>query len=206
MIRKRQKKLGFYEFLLLCSICLSVVSCKSKSTQIVLKGDFFSINFPEKDSVFFVKGDDSRYGAIIWKGCEDTIKYRFGYVVNTLTEDDPQVIYLPIAKQDSGKVDTSNYILANDQFFDLDDYRKQNVFYTRINNYRAKITLPRERIVNGMTGVYFDSLREDAFGRLRFSLYAEGLSKNKQLILEKAIYSIRFDLDKLEKKKNFMRD
>lgn len=131
----------------------------------------------------------------------DTIKYHFGITIDALTELDPNVIYIPEMpdgpQEDEyvGKIDSlPNTVVTRKRNFDLDDFRKQNVSYTIVDEYRAKIVYPREQI--GITGIYIDSVAYGCVGdicsNISFHMYGENISHYLQPKLIEGFKTIDF--------------
>lgn len=162
----------------------------------------FSLNFSEVKHKPVVFEDSSGLrGTINFVDWIDTVHFNFGYGdIDNLAEKDPVVVYHPYnidtlkSKIDPSFMDTSKVIFTNKVNYDIDEFRNQNVFFESISGYRGKITIPRKIGNRGTTGVYFDSLRKDDGGRLKFNLYSINLDSPQNQELLKAIKSIRFNL------------
>ena len=93
-------------------------------------------------------------------------------------------------------MDTTGYLITRSLFFDIDDYRLQNVYFTIIDNYKVKITRPRVS-GKGYTGLYIDSICEgqdmDIYGPISLSIYSFNLSPDIEKDLINAFYSIKID-------------
>jgi hypothetical protein len=91
-------------------------------------------------------------------------------------------------------VDPSKIIYSNKANFDIDEFRKQNIFFDTISGIPIKITRPRRIEKGAITGVYIDSLKKNDGGRLKFNFYAANLDSLKQERMLRVIQSIRFKL------------
>ncbi|MCD2425929.1 hypothetical protein LQ567_24310 [Niabella pedocola] len=141
-------------------------------------------------------------GKILLTNWKDTIFFNFGYGdVDNLAEKDPKVIYYPYnidtlkLNIDKDILDTSLVIYTNKANYDIDEFRRRNVFFDSISGFRAKIVLPREVSKGGTAGVYFDSLRNDEGGRLKFNFYADNLDSLQIKRISEIIKTIRFNLN-----------
>jgi hypothetical protein len=139
--------------------------------------------------------DNNVSGKIIFDS--DTIYFQFGYVINSLTEKDPEIAYIPEIKDSAQKhqfymqMKNLGNVVVHNPYYDIDNYRKQNVFFEQIDNKKGKIILPRS-VGNGITGLYIDSLKSSGRGTLSFHFFAKDLSHKKQEAVLKIIRSILF--------------
>jgi hypothetical protein len=164
-------------------IVLFLSACKERaitSSSDVVETAFFSINMPSdtKDAYAVIYAEDSLSGKL-YKGT-DTTYFDIAYEVNTLTEREPKVLFVPSggnedkrALIDTNIVDTSGLIIAEREDFDLDFYKKQNIFYSSNNGLIFKNTFPRVGNNGGIVGVYCDSIKHCYGGNLKFNLYKE---------------------------------
>ena len=200
MMKKRKRKQVFNLMVLLILFYSCSTDKQRRAMKINLK--MFSLNF---DSItqqpFVVEDSFGLKGKILLGGWKDTIHFNFGYGdLDNLAEKDPTVVYhaynIDTLKSniDPEFIDTSKVIFTNKINYDIDEFRKQNVHFDSISAYRAKITVPREISRGGITGVYFDSLRKDDGGRLKFNFYSTNLDSLQSNQLLKAIKSISFNL------------
>jgi hypothetical protein len=133
-------------------------------------------------------------------GTHDTIYFNFGYEIDNLSEKDPSVIYYPYDEKiiknnlDSSIVDPNRIVYTKKTNFDIDEYRNQNVYFEIISGLPAKITLPRRLENGGMVGVYFDSLKNDEGGRMKFNFYSKNIDSKAIKTVLTVIRSIKFNI------------
>ncbi len=194
MIKRKQKRLVFNVtvFLLVLIGCTTNQHKEEESLSLKL----FSLQkSSSKLNSVITESDDGYHGKILSDNL-DTIYFNFGYDIDNLSEKDPAVIYYPYNEADirnnldTALVDPSKIVYTNKPNFDIDEFRKQNVYFDTISGLHAKITVPR-RVGRGITGVYIDSIRSDAGGRLKFNFYAKDLDSIKQERMLKSIRSIK---------------
>ncbi len=199
MMIKKQVKLVSKIIILLGLLTIGCGSpVNSESEELTLK--MFSCKVGLTDSIQTLSQSDDGYkGQLLLNGA-DTVYFNFGYSIDNLSENDPEVVYYPYDedsirnKLDSNLVDVKSIIYTKKPNFDIDEFRKQNVEYTTVFGYRTKITCPREITKGGITGMYVDSLRKDAGGRFKFNFYAKNLdSLNNQRLL-KVFKTVKFNL------------
>lgn len=196
MTRKKQLKRGFSLLLLkYCNVILFILifACNPPDTT-VISTKYFSIQSNNILDMCLKSPSAESKGHILMSN-NDTLYYHIGIFVSSLTEKDPNVIYMP------NGFDSSNYDLRNSQIsnrinFDLDRYRRQNVYFAKIDDYDAKITYPRVHGI-GITGIYIDSLfygdiGSDMVGIVSFHMYANHLSEASELALLKAMNTLNF--------------
>ncbi len=205
---KRKKQVystNMSRWLFAISISCYFVSCSPVREGQTVNTQGFSIKMPINAAVSKIPGNTPHTGILIWGNqAKDTLRYFFGYIVNSLTEQQPKVVFLEPQNRDTSIVDTKGFIISDDEFIDLDKYRKQTVEYILVDGRNAKVTRPREDVKSRLTGVYFDSLYTDSFARLRFSLYGDNLDKQRQIELIQAIKTISFNIDSLKKGRYFI--
>jgi hypothetical protein len=198
MIKKKQRRLVF------SILILTAVSCNNGSSvgdkeRVELKNFSFQLPSFVKSQPVIHQNDDGDNGSIIIKEL-DTILFNFGYDIDNLSEKDPAVIYYPYnedsirSKLDTSLVDPKKIVYTKKPNFDIDEFRKQNVYFEAVSGYTAKITVPRQIEKGGITGMYVDSLRKDPGGRLKFNFYTKDLDSLKNDELLKIIRSIQFNL------------
>lgn len=199
MTRKKQKKLVFNIIVFLSALISCTTNQVKQEEALSLK--LFSIHESSlKPSSIITQSDDGYRGKILSNNL-DTIYFNFGYDIDNLSEKDPAVIYYPYNEADirnnldTAIVDPDKIIYTRKPNFDIDEFRKQNVYFEVISGYKSKLTLPREIKNKGLTGIYVDSLRKDNGGRLKFNLYAKNLDSLQNQNLLRAIRSIRFHLN-----------
>lgn len=193
--QKRKKQLINGLFFIVCAFACNNVENKLIDKRI--ETAFFSIELPNENfSVIYDK--DSLQGKLISNS--DTLFFDIGFYVNSLTEKEPKVLYVPFDGRsnkrlmvDTRVVDTSGLIYADREDYDIDIYRKQNVFFTKSNGLYIKNTFPRIANNGGIVGIYCDSLKSCFGGKLKFSLYkrASGNLLKDSLYL-KSFLTMRF--------------
>lgn len=176
-----------------CSIALGVsivlYSCSDKEKINLEK---FEIVVPLEWETKVIEKNDGYNGVLLVQ--RDSIFFNFGIAVSNLAEKEPNVVYIPLRKEQIYEdFDTSKFVLAEKQFFDMDEYRKQNVSFAVINGLPAKLTYPR-RSGRGLTGVYIDSIKYEKglSHNLGFHLFGNNLSPTKERELLKAITTVVF--------------
>lgn len=197
MTKRKQKRLvsNVTIFLLMFMGCTTNQLKQEENLSLKL----FSIqNSILKSDSIINESDDGRNGMIVSENL-DTIYFNFGYDIDNLSEKDPAVIYYPHNEEDirnnldTALVDPRKIVYTNKPNFDIDEFRKQNVFFDTVSGLHAKITVPR-RVGRGITGVYIDSIKSDAGGRLKFNFYATNLDSAKQERMLRAIRSIKLKM------------
>lgn len=197
MTKRKQKRLvsNVTIFLLMFMGCTTNQLKQEENLSLKL----FSIqNSILKSDSIINESDDGRNGMIVSENL-DTIYFNFGYDIDNLSEKDPAVIYYPHNEEDirnnldTALVDPRKIVYTNKPNFDIDEFRKQNVFFDTVSGLHAKITVPR-RVGRGITGVYIDSIKSDAGGRLKFNFYATNLDSAKQERMLRAIRSIELKM------------
>ena len=159
-----------------------------------IETDLFSIDLQNIDS--YRLGD--WYVSI---NSKDTIFYNCGIYVDNLAETDPKVIYMPAFTQTEGKhfnieqeFDSLQVILVRDRNYDIDRYRKQNIYFESIDGYDAKLTVPR--VDEGIIGIYIDSLfvgyEGDATGTFGFNLFVKNPSKELKSSILRGLRTLKF--------------
>jgi|GEM_PF-316287 len=196
MIEIKQKKLVFSVVTLLLFSCNSDLKQNKNKTELTL----FDIQLPEANGNEppVIKEFDEGYRGVIKINDYDTIYFNFGIDINNLSEIDPSVIYYPYENDslrknlDTSLVDPTKIIYTKKQNFDIDEFRKQNVNFSNISGFSAKITFPRNYRNGGITGVYFDSLGTTSGGRIKFNCYSKiSDSINSKKLIE-SINTIKF--------------
>lgn len=198
MTRKKQKKLAFN----VIYFTLLIVSCTSnqKEQDEVLHMKLFSIQVSSLRLDSIIAQSEDGYRGMILSNNTDTIHFNFGYGIDNLSEKDPTIIYYPYKEADirsnldTNLVNPQKIVYTNKPNFDIDEFRKQNVYFDTISGLHAKITVPRRIEKGGVTGVYVDSLKSDDGGRLKFNFYSTNLDSLKQKRMLKVIRSIKFEL------------
>jgi hypothetical protein len=195
MIKKKQRRLGFSILILTALSCNNGGGVVSKE---VVETKNFSFHLPSniKSKPEIHQNDEGDSGSIVIEEL-GTMWFNFGYDIDNLSEKDPPVIYYPYnddsirSKLDTSLVDADKIIHTKKSNFDIDEFRKQNVYYELVSGYKAKITVPRNTLKGGITGLYIDSIRNDYSGRLKFNFYTKNLDSLKQEIMLKVIRSLK---------------
>ncbi|NCT72887.1 MAG: hypothetical protein GXC78_00020 [Chitinophagaceae bacterium] len=198
MTRKKQRKLAFN----VIYFVLLLVSCTSNQNEKdeVLQMKMFSVQVSSLRLDSIITQSEDGYRGMILSNNTDTIHFNFGYDIDNLSEKDPTVIYYPYDEADiRSNLDTSlvnpqKIVYTDKPNFDIDEFRKQNVYFDTISGLHAKITVPRRIEKGGITGVYIDSLKSDDGGRLKFNFYSTNLDSLKQKRMLKMVHSIKFKL------------
>lgn len=174
-------------------VCLISFSCSKNKNVEKINFDNFTIVF---ENVAVQKKEDK---VILNK--LDTLHYVKGININSLTELDPKIVYLPkmtdsIAERE--KLESLSAIpnvrIVRTKYYDLDDFREQNVVYEKIDDKDIKITMPRSK--KGITGFYLDSLSKgsqgDVYGKISLSLHGKNLSDESREAFLEAIETLNF--------------
>jgi len=198
---KRKQEIQVFNFIIL--IIFSVLGCSpnmvSKESRLELQLFSLEISTPGKNPLLYQSIDGFKGEFLLFES--DTVYFNFGYDIDNLAESDPAVVFFPYNEDsirknlDTSLVDPKRIVYTKKTNFDIDEFRKQNVYFEMIYGYIAKITLPRKIANGGLTGVYVDSLKIDSGGRLKFNLFAKDLDSLKQVQLLKSIRSIRFKVE-----------
>jgi hypothetical protein len=165
---------------------LGSVSCFNKGHDLI-KMEYFS--FEASSTRITQQSNPKCSGYFIL--ATDTIYYNAGNNMSTLTEQEPVVTYVQPGHEHSFSVPPGVYRAKSPQF-DLDDFRKQNVFFKEVAGVKGKLILPRVDGV-GVTGLYVDSLTHNEGGKVSFNMYGTNLSTSQQETLVGIFESIRFD-------------
>lgn len=176
--------------------CTGSQGVKFGSDELALK--LYTIRFEKPLSAKILTQSVSGFDGQILLNIKDTVYFNFGYDINNLAEKDPAVVYYPYdtamlrSNLDTTIVNPSEIVYTKKSNLDIDELRKQNVFFVQIDKYKAKVTLPREANNGGITGVYVDSLTTNEGGRLKFNLFVKNIDSIGSQNLLKAIRTIRF--------------
>lgn len=174
-------------------ILLVFASCETKEDTELVDIGFLTISFGQNLDIKKIEN-----GFIL--NSRDTFVYNQGINVSSLTEIDPEVIYLP---PNSNKIQDNemleklnslkNTIIVRERQYDIDKYRKQNVTYYEIDKRILKYTYPRGN--EGITGIYLDSIyygcQGDVCGNISFNLYGNNISDKSIKALKKSIKTIK---------------
>ena len=148
--------------LMLFNACQSHIK-KTKNEIFSFNGDFYGIK--EKKTSEFT-------GYYLMN--MDTLFYNIGFNIHSLNEELPSVIYIPDRKnfKFDPNVDSSGKIFVDRKDFDVDKYRKQNIYFEHLEKGSIKkFTFPVDTIKGGIVGIYIDSLDYGPYGVLQFNLY-----------------------------------
>ena len=194
MIKKRQIKqvCNFLLFaIVLCSCELS-----NRQEEIVQISPLFQWAPNSQINLF---ADNTAYsGGFTLNGC-DTFYYNIGYNVNPLSEKCPEIIY------DKHLVNT--YVKSNDliyvsnRHYDTDVFRKNNVYFIKIGNYKVKMIYPVDTLKHGLIGIYIDSFLNTELGNIRMHLFCEKMKRTSYESTKRALHNINFsewDTTKIE--------
>lgn len=196
MIKIKPKKLVFSSTILISFFIGCETNRVNNDQSFSLK--LFSFKAPYTEVVSTIEQSENGDTGKILFGKYDTIYFNFGYEIDNLSEKDPSVIYYPYDEKiirnnlDSSIVDPNRIVYTKKINFDIDEYRNQNVYFEIISGLPAKITLPRRLESGGMVGVYFDSLKKDEGGRLKFNFYSKSVDSISINTMLNAIRSIKF--------------
>lgn len=184
-------------------ILLAVLFChacsrpdQSDDNDCKISTDIFTMSFTECncDSIRVIEQSENA-GLLIMR--KDTLSYRKGVIIDKLTEENYNVIYYPVKKmtqEDSLRFNNEDIIISSDRHYDLDDYRKQNVYYKEINGKEIKVIVPRKE--EGITGIYVSTLSKevkgDIYGDMSFNLYGKNLEPSNRECFIEAVKTIRF--------------
>ena len=122
---KKLKKQAFQNSLIV--IILILQSCEqSKHTLVTVKTDLFDFDVSDKLSLNIITLADSSF-ALLNTVTSDTIFVISGVHSWNLSEREPKVMYVPPGIT-LNNMDTTGYLITRSLFFDIDDYRLQNVY------------------------------------------------------------------------------
>ena len=175
----------------LCFLCLF---CSCSNTLVATKDFSFKLKGNHEVSI------ESNYIVI---DSVDTIFYNRGFYLNTLTEVDPEIVYIPKMSDKEAEIKMLSKIdslphteISRTRRFDLDKYRNQNVSFIPLRGFRAKLTYPRE--YKGNVGIYIDSLYygciSDVCGNIEFNIYGVDVRQTMQESYIKAFTNMVFHL------------
>lgn len=150
----------------------------------------------------FKQVDSSKlYEGFIIVSPNDTIYYQLGFNISNLSEPYPNVLYLNIdSSQVKNAISDSSTIITTRWDFDPDNFKKQNISFSRQKGYPLKYTFPIDSSKGGMIGVYYDSLKVVNGGVLKFNMFCKYISPgNYKMIGEiiKGVVITPFDSTKL---------
>lgn len=194
---KKQKKLVFNNLCLGVILIASVIACSKPNVAGKLIGmTLFEVNIDTSNSNKVITYEDSTgQNGYIYVSNIDTIRFNFGYDINNLAEHDPPVFFFPYPTDtitlDTSVVDPKEVVFTKKINFDIDEFRKQNVYFDTISGLFTKITMPRRIANGGITGMYIDSIKSDYGGRLKFNFFTMNLDSLKQERMLKVMRSIR---------------
>lgn len=131
--------------IILVMYCVFLSSCINeggtvKSYEVCLTQ--FCITFSNNYRVD-IKSENNEYEGFLISESKDTIVYKFGFHINKLSEQDPDVIYFPGPATSLEGIDETRQVVTNKLNYDIDHFRKQNVFFDTIDGFPAKIVAPR---------------------------------------------------------------
>jgi hypothetical protein len=182
-------------------ILLFLISCKNNippSNHQTLDFGEFSIETPKGWTKIDGDGVDSYTGKIAIDKT-DTVSFDLGRYSNRLTELEPPIVPRFMIK-DMHKIDTSYYIIVdNTMAIDLDDYRKNNVYWDTVDGRKSKIVFPRKSGI-GTTGIYIDSLWKIRSGVDKFNLYGINLKPYNEKLFLQALKTLKFSYPKKSNK------
>jgi hypothetical protein len=167
------------------SILLFLIGCNTHSSYEKYKTRFFS--FKSMANEIILQDTSGCSSQFTYSG--DTVHYNLSSNVWNLAEEEPQIV---IAKPSDRKLYSgNNLIFVSVPYYDVDTYRKQNVFYQKKGSLLLKISRPR---INGrgMTGVYIDSVTSNEYGKVSFNMYAENLDSISERKLVELFTTIDF--------------
>lgn len=174
------------------SCCLS--ACNSKKVEYNFQTNYFKMTC-DSDLHLQIVFESNNLTKIVIQDSNDTIYVVIGSDIWNLAEEEPEVLYVPAGVTFSN-MDTAGLIIVHDVNYDIDKFRRQNVFYESLNDYQCKISIPRV-FSKGYTGMYIENVCEgfdmDTYGIISFTIYAENLSKTNQQLFLKAIRTIKLN-------------
>lgn len=174
---------------------ITILSCQNNKkidNMNELNFESFTLFAPQNWEIINVNSIDSNIGKISM-GEGDTLFFDKSPYSNSLTEEcDLRILPKSIRSQLPPDVDTSKIIFSDQPNIDIDNYRKQNIFFDTISDFLAKIIIPRKKGI-GFTGIYFDSIGYyKTIGRMKFNLYGKDLKPKNQELLLKVLKTIKF--------------
>jgi len=153
----------------------------------------FTIEVPKTWEKVKQRGIDSYVGQIAVDR-SDTLNFDLGWYSSDLTER-------PDYRIDEGKIYLLNQELTKDTLIyefvgttdtvDVDDFFKDSVSWTTIDNKKAKLVQPKKSGL-GTTGVYIDSLWTAGSGTDKFQINGQNLKSNNERLFLEAIKTLRF--------------
>lgn len=165
-----------------------IASCTHE--QVKLENDIFSIEYIDTNVTDNRVGHYSGY-QLTPNG--DTLHYNIGMIVHNLSERLPKVVYVPfdiIGTPDSSNKSES-IIFTTRKNFDLDRYRRQNVFWEQVNGLTRKYTFPIDTSRGGMVGLYIDSILVGENGIVQFNAFIERPHRGSYISTLEALKTIR---------------
>lgn len=196
-------KQGLNSRVLILLLIFEIIACTNKNEgdkTTILRLRMYSIEFLPSDSTKIIdESQNGNHGKLLFAN-RDTVYFNFGYEIDNLAEKDPSVVYYPYDESsirpylDTTITNPENIVYTNKPNFDIDEFRKQNVYYEGVGGYRAKLSVPRDIKKGGITGVYIDSLQKQEGGRLKFNFFVKNADSLQSLHFLKVIKTIRFNL------------
>ena len=188
-MKQKLKILVFSSIVILFNSCLD----RTDNEMATYSNELFSIRYP---SEMVIKD----YSLTPFKGFQildgvDTLFYSIGYVVSNLSEPMAEVFYIP----DLNELDLDSNFMSDRVFFtarknfDIDRYRKQNVFFDSESKNR-KYTFPIDTTRGGMIGLYIDSIFWDGEEIAQFNAFVNNPLPGKNRTIFEALKTIRLQL------------
>ena len=169
-------------------------SCQQQNKRLDFKK--FSIEVPKSWTIIPQNGIDSYVGGIVIDH-SDTLFFDLGWHSNPLEEEKPYLIahnkVFLINKEKSTSNHTFYDYYGQLDTTDLEQFLKNSVSFETIAHRKAKIIRPKQSGI-GNTGIYIDSLWIAGCGIDRFSLSGTDLKPANEIMVLKALRTIRFSL------------
>lgn len=184
------KKLIIYCFTIICFSC---------QTQSYKNFDFGSFTFvaPDTWKIIEIKGIDS-YIRLIDIG-HDTLSFDYGLYSNDLREKWPRLQPKRFLKElIQNGFDTTGWIFVDHERITVEvmkPFMKHTYDTLMVDGLKAIVISPKVAR-NGITGVYFDSVKTTSWGKKKFNFYGHNLKQEDQEELLKTIKTLKFAKEK----------
>lgn len=156
---------------------------------------------------------NSQYSGFCIFDDTDTAYFNFGYNINTLAEEIPELVILPDVSDDEladiRKKNTDFKYFSNVRNFDKDKLKKQNLQFIHTEMGIWKYSMPIDTLKNGMIGVFIDSVFIDSVSidkqnPVKFNFYLKELKNMSYSEADKIIKSIILNYKAIEKTNFFI--
>lgn len=192
-MRRKLKLLVFISAI----IVITVYSCDLNNSDKEYKrysNDIFSISYPE--NIHVKDYPLTQYNGFQVLDTVDTLFYNVGYIVSNLSEQIPDVTFIPDMDNfvlDSG-ISLNDFKYTNRRNFDIDRYRKQNIFYLKDGNLVKKYTFPIDTLEGGLIGLYIDSMSWNEREVVQFNAFVVNPSSGKNRLIQDALKTVNVNI------------